>query len=238
MASLRATLPNPISVLLADSNQVQSQLLTSALRRRTEYNVISCPADAQDILRIVAASSSIDVIIINSARPGETAPDLSIVRRLHVSHPEIPKIVLQDSCDRGVVVDAFRSGAKGLFCMSEYPFRLLCKCIQSVHQGQIWANSEHLTYVLDALNEVASLRILDAKGSKLLSSREEQVVALVADGLSNRQVATELSLSENTVKKYLFRIFNKLGVSSRVELTLYAVYRGRPQVAEWLGAAA
>src|SRR5439155_12346332 len=110
----------------------------------------------------------------------------------------------------------------------------LCKCIQSVHQGQIWANSEQLKYLVEALSEVTALRIVDAKGFKLLSAREEQVVALVADGLSNRQVATELCLSEHTIKKYLFRIFDKLGVSSRVELTLYAVYRGRPQQAEWL----
>jgi DNA-binding NarL/FixJ family response regulator len=62
------------------------------------------------------------------------------------------------------------------------------------------------------------------------------VVALVADGLSNRSVARELGLSEHTVKKYLFRIFDKIGVSTRVELVLYAVTRGAPRQAEWLSA--
>jgi DNA-binding NarL/FixJ family response regulator len=238
MASLHAALPNPISVLIADSNQVQCQLLTNALRRRPEYNVISCPLDTEVVLRALASTSSIDVMIINSVKSGEAVSDMSVIRRLHLSYPEIPKIVLQDTCDREPVVDAFRSGAKGVFCFSEYPFRLLCKCIQTVHQGQIWANSEQLGYVVEALSDVSSLRIVDAKGFKLLSAREQQVVALVADGLSNRQVATELCLSEHTVKKYLFRIFNKLGVSSRVELTLYAVYSGRPQQSEWLAASA
>jgi DNA-binding NarL/FixJ family response regulator len=60
------------------------------------------------------------------------------------------------------------------------------------------------------------------------------VVALVADGLSNREVATELGLTEHTVKKYLFRIFDKLGVSSRVELVLYAVSHGDHRQAEWM----
>jgi DNA-binding NarL/FixJ family response regulator len=66
-------------------------------------------------------------------------------------------------------------------------------------------------------------------GQNLLTYREEQVVALVADGLSNRDVASELGLSEHTVKKYLFRIFDKLGISNRVELVLYAVDHGVPQ---------
>ncbi|PYX00821.1 MAG: hypothetical protein DMG89_03430 [Acidobacteria bacterium] len=164
------------------------------------------------------------------------SPDLSIVRRLHLSHPEIAKIVLQDACDREVVVNAFRSGAKGLFCFSEYPFRLLCKCIQSVHQGQIWANSEQLKYLVEGLTQVPSLRIVNARGVKLLTTREEQVVALVADGLSNREVANELCLSEHTVKKYLFRIFDKLGISSRVELVLYAFSNGGQCQAEWVPA--
>ena len=123
-------------------------------------------------------------------------------------------IVVINSGDREVVVNAFRSGARGLFCFADYPFRLLCKCILSVHQGQVWANSE-----------------------KLLTPREEQVVALVADGLSNREIAQELGLSEHTVKKYLFRIFDKLGISSRVELVLYAFSHGGAREAEWVAGA-
>jgi DNA-binding NarL/FixJ family response regulator len=68
----------------------------------------------------------------------------------------------------------------------------------------------------------------------LLTGREEQVVALVSDGLSNREVARELSLSEHTVKKYLFRIFDKLGISTRVELVLYAMSHGNSREAEWM----
>ena len=82
-----------------------------------------------------------------------------------------------------------------------------------------------------------SLRVVGASGEKLLTPREEQVVALVTDGLCNRNVATELGLSEHTVKKYLFRIFEKLDNSSRVELVLYAFHHGSPQPIGWIAAA-
>lgn len=78
------------------------------------------------------------------------------------------------------------------------------------------------------MSEVPSLRVLNSRGDNLLTPREEQVVALVAEGLGNRQIARELNLSEHTIKKYLFRIFEKLGISSRVELVLYAVNNGDP----------
>jgi DNA-binding NarL/FixJ family response regulator len=91
---------------------------------------------------------------------------------------------------------------------------------------------------MDLISEVPSLRVLNSTGDRLLTPREEQVVALVAEGLSNRQVAVELNLSEHTVKKYLFRIFDKLGISSRVELVLYAINNGSLRAAEWLAGTA
>jgi DNA-binding NarL/FixJ family response regulator len=107
-----------------------------------------------------------------------------------------------------------------------------------VHLGEIFATAEQLNYLLDSVCQVPSLRVVSANGEKLLTSREEQVVALVADGLSNRDVAGELGLSEHTVKKYLFRIFEKLGISSRVELVLYALHQGAPQQLQWVVAGA
>jgi DNA-binding NarL/FixJ family response regulator len=76
--------------------------------------------------------------------------------------------------------------------------------------------------------------VFNSNGNQLLTPREEQVVALVAEGLANREVATALQLSEHTIKKYLFRIFDKLGISTRVELVLYAVHHGDPRQAELL----
>jgi DNA-binding NarL/FixJ family response regulator len=228
--------PTAIGVLLADSNRTQRELLGRALRRRPEFHVTSCNAEMEEILSAVV-SSSVQVAILNAERARDSQQDLTLVRRLHLAHPDVAKILLIDASDRDVVVSAFRSGAKGLFCFSDYPFRLLCKCIQSVHRGQIWANSQQLQYLLEAITQVPSLRVVNVRGKKLLTAREEQVVALVADGLSNREVAMELRLSEHTVKKYLFRIFDKLGISSRVELVLYAVNHGGQLQAEWMAGA-
>jgi two-component system, NarL family, nitrate/nitrite response regulator NarL len=189
---------------------MQCQLLVGALRRRPEFHVTSCALDP-DVILHATSSLPVQVAILNADSPRDDWPDMTVVRRLHLAHPEVAKIILLDTYDRDIVVNAFRSGARGLFCFSQYPFRLLCKCIQSVHQGQVWANSEQMQYLVESLSQVPSLHMVNSRGMRLLTPREEQVVALVADGLSNREVARELCLSEHTIKKYLFRIFRQAG---------------------------
>jgi DNA-binding NarL/FixJ family response regulator len=159
------------------------------------------------------------------------------LRTLHLTYPRIPKVFLIEADDRDLIVQAFRFGARGIFCLTDSSFQLFCECIERVHNGEIWASTHQLNYLLDSFCQVAGLRVVSACGEKLLTSREEQVVALVADGLSNRNVASELGLSEHTVKKYLFRIFEKLGISNRVELVLYAMHNGSPQTTEWVAGA-
>jgi len=220
--------PAAIAVLIADSNRMQAQLLTSALRRRSEFHISTCPIDIASILHAVAATPA-KVVVLSLNHSVSIANQMASMRRVHLSHPAIAKVLLVESYDRALVVSAFRSGARGIFCISDTHFRLLCRCIQRVASGQIWANTEQMTFLLDLISEVPSLRVLNS-----LTPREEQVVALVAEGLSNRDTARELSLSEHTIKKYLFRIFDKLGISSRVELVLYAVNHGDPLQAEWL----
>jgi DNA-binding NarL/FixJ family response regulator len=233
MNSVSGSTSTTIGVLVADSNQMQCQLLVGALRRRSEFRVHSCGVDMNLILRALA-NFQVDVILMNADHPKLAGQDMANVRRLHLAHPQIAKVLVLSESNRDSVVNAFRSGVKGLFCFADYPFRLLCKCIQSVHQGQVWANSQQLQYLVETVTHVPSLRVVNAHGVGLLTPREEQVVALVADGFSNREVARELGLSEHTVKKYVFHIFDKLGMSSRVELALYAVSHGDTRQAEWV----
>jgi DNA-binding CsgD family transcriptional regulator len=91
-----------------------------------------------------------------------------------------------------------------------------------VHQGQVWANSAELRFLLEALCESEPAGTIEPGTEAILSKREQDVVRCVAEGLSNREIASRLGLTEHTVKNYLFRIFDKLGVSSRVEVVLYA----------------
>lgn len=225
-----------IGILVADSNQTQRQLLISALRRRREFVLRYSSLDGDAILESLA-TKEVQILIMSLAHPRDNWQQMTVVRRVHLVRPEVAQILLIDSYDRDLVVNAFRSGAKGLFSLAESPFRLLCKCIQGVHAGQVWANNQQMQYLIEAVTQVPSLRMVTASGLKLLTAREEQVVALVADGLSNREVAVELDLSEHTIKKYLFRIFEKLGIYSRVELVLYAVSHGGSRQAEWVAGA-
>jgi len=223
-----------ISVLIADSNRMQSQLLINALRRHPEFHIRACAMDTVSILRAVTDKPP-RVALLSLHPPANNLESVMTLHRFHLSHPEIPKVLLVDTCDRELAVSAFRSGARGIFAISDSNLRLLCKCLLRVAAGQIWANTAQLNYILDLLSEVPSLRVLNSIGIDLLTPREEQVVALVAEGLGNRQIALELNLSQHTIKKYLFRVFEKLGISTRVELVLYAVNNGDPRHAQWLG---
>ncbi len=218
-----------VRVLVADSGPIQSQLLVRALKVRREFRVFAVALEAVALHEFMQ-SNPVDVVLV----AGNQLPDLSLLRWLRVSYPRVAPVLLVEKEDGALVVNAFRAGAKGIFLFNHAPFRLLCKCITSVAQGQIWINSQQTHYLLDALSEVPTLRVVNATGRSLLTPREEQVVALVADGLSNREVANELGLSEHTIKKYLLRIFDKLGISTRVELVLYAVSHGENRPAEWL----
>jgi len=105
----------------------------------------------------------------------------------------------------------FVPGARGLFCFAMSPFRALCRCIQVVHRGQIWATAQQINYLIDLVTQVPSLCVVNANGNTLVTPREEQVVALGAEGLSNREIAQELGLSEHTVKKYLIPHLQQAG---------------------------
>ncbi len=231
--NVKEPLSNPIRVLVADSSQMQLQLLTGALRRRPDFKINACSLNPEEILKLLTDSAH-DVVLLASNGNGSAWQDMAVLRRVHISFPKVAKILVLESVDRELAVNAFRSGARGLFCFSVSPFRSLCKCIQVVYHGQIWATAQQIDYLIDLASQVPSLRVVNANGEALVTPREEQVVALVAEGLSNREIAQELALSEHTVKKYLFRIFDKLGISTRVELVLYAINHGNHRPAEWL----
>src|ERR1700692_1595272 len=184
--SLPSSAPSSaMTVLIADSNRMQAHLLISALRRRSEFRISTCAVDVGSILHAVAFTPA-RVVVLSLNHSVEVASQMTAMRRIHLSHPEIAKVLLVESYDRELVVSAFRSGARGIFCISDTHFRLLCKCIQRVGDGQIWVNTEQMTFLVDLISEVPSLRVLNSGGRQMLTPREEQVVALVAEGLSNR----------------------------------------------------
>ena len=214
-----------VRVLVADSNQTQSQLLSSALRRQPGLRVTSCRGELSETLRALGEIPA-DIVLLGDG-PTEHEDLIQTLRTLRANHADVGLVLLLDTYDRNLVVNALRAGARGLFCRAHQPFRALCRCISVVHQGQYWANTEQMGFVIDALSSPLSVRVVNAKGKGLLTPREEQVVNLVAEGIGNREIAQQLGIRENTVKKSLLRIYDKLGVSNRVELVLYALsHRG------------
>ena len=218
--TLSASSPSKVHLLVADENRMNCQLLIAALTRCRQLHVVARATTSEQVLSEIAAANPNVALISANLQDGSRA-GFTVVRELRSRFPNVRTVLLLDSGERGWVIDAFRAGVKGVFCRED-SLHLLCKCIQTVHLGQIWANSNQLESVLEAFARVAPPGLLESSGKTLLSRREQEVAELVAHGFSNREIAQRLRLSEHTVKNYLFHIFEKLGMSSRVELLLYA----------------
>ena len=211
-----------IVILIASTNAMATQLMAGALNRQPRFRVVNAVTTAQEVLDAVN-SAHVDVALIRATLADGPLSGIGVLRQMRECCPELKSIVLLDNPEPHLVVDAFRAGAKGVFCPAQSAFKSLCRCVERVHAGQIWANSTELAAVMEAFSQLAPLRVVNADGLKLLTKREEDVVRLLAEGMQNRDIARELHLSEHTIKNYMFHIFDKLGVSSRVEVVLYAV---------------
>jgi two-component system, NarL family, nitrate/nitrite response regulator NarL len=204
-----------IRVLLLDNSLIHTQLLADALRRDEGLQVLSA-SSVKDVMR-TAIDGAVDVLVISSTLKQQQYRGLEVLRGVRASRPEIRGVVLLDSWTPEVVREAFRAGARGLFGEIE-SIEKLCKCIHTVYNGQIWASSEEIALALEAYASAPTVQAVNANGLNLLSKREMDIVQALAAGLKNREIAEKLGLSQHTVKNYLFRIFDKLGVSTRVEL--------------------
>jgi DNA-binding NarL/FixJ family response regulator len=219
-----ATTSKKIRVLAADSTRMNSQLLADALSRDSRLEIIEAEPQAAATLAAVSSEKP-DVVLLSPALEDNATLGFQVARDLMASHPQGRIIMLLDAADRSAVLESFRAGARGVFCRTE-SLKTLAKCIDAVYAGQVWANSRELGFLLDAVSQSMPSRVTDLKALSLLSKREQDVVRCVVEGLSNREIASRLGLTEHTVKNYLFRVFDKLGVSSRVEVVLYAFSHG------------
>jgi len=211
-----------IRVLIADETPLNCHLLKDALTRsHSRFDIVACTCARTECIRLLDAHGS-DVVLVSESLQDGSLEGIDLANQLRVSFPATRVIMLLKLASRDLVIDAFRAGADGVFCRTE-PIRALSKCIRVVHRGQIWANTDHLRFILEALINATPLRVIDCRGRYLLAPKENEIANLVAEGLTNREVAKKLEISEHTVSNHLFRIYEKLGISSRVELALYVV---------------
>jgi two-component system nitrate/nitrite response regulator NarL len=214
---------HPTRVLVADSSAMHSELLAESIRRDRRFAVVGSASSSGDIQSLLR-EHCLDVLLITASMDEQPHGGLHLLAELRSTHPEIKSVVLLESPKRETVVQAFRLGARGVFSKNS-SLKVLGKCINCVQQGQVWASSSELGFVLEALAAAPSVRPLAAGALNQLSARELDVVTCLAEGLSNREIAQRLKLSRHTVKNYMFKIFDKLGVSSRVELLFYVMSR-------------
>jgi two-component system nitrate/nitrite response regulator NarL len=218
-----------IHVLVADDTLIHTQLLADALKRDRGLEVISSPSYSRDLIA-AANLRKFDVVVISSNLDDEPLRGFDVLRELRASRPDLRAIMLLESSKREAILQAFRAGAKGIFSRHE-SVDILCKCVRRVHEGHIWANAQQMSYAVEALSSAPTVRAVDANGLNLLSKREADVVQCLAEGLTNREIAERLGLSQHTIKNYLFRVFDKLGVSSRIELLFMTLSQaGAPQL--------
>jgi two-component system nitrate/nitrite response regulator NarL len=213
-----------VRILAADNTSMNTQLLVDALAKETQFSMAGSASKPAEILALTKKERP-HVALISARQEENVTAGFALCRDIRSASPATRVILLLDSSERAPVIEAFRGGARGVFFRTE-SLRLLAKCILCVHAGQVWAGNEELHYLLEAINEPAPIRLQSATGNPLLSARELDVVRCLAEGLSNREIGQRLTLTEHTVKNYLFRIFDKLGVSSRIEVVLYALGGG------------
>lgn len=224
----------PFRALIALGSRMDCQLLLTASKRsRQQMSVVAWVVSKADILHSFS-QGNIDVALINADLEDGHLAGLDVLTEIHASYPGTPIVMLFDTWHDDLVLHAFRAGARGVFCRTEKKLDMLWKCITAVREGQVWANSGQLQMLLHTLRKAPTIQATSSSGMNLLAKHETQVANLVAEALPNKEIALRLGISEHTVSNYLFSVYNKLGISSRVELVLLIMkQRDEPAAAVW-----
>ncbi len=212
------------SVVVSDVSPMRCELLAKQLmRKQPGFQVVGCAITVEGLLKLAQCDPAL--VVVSSELCDGPLSGFQALRQLRSENSKIRAVVLLDRCEQDLVVAAFRGGARGVFCRSG-SLDDLAKCLERVHEGQVWAGDTELQFVLDALSTIAPLRVpaLD----KALNRREDQIAELVASGTNNREIGRKLNLTEHSVAESLERILGKLGVQSRVELAMVIRQNGRP----------
>ena len=209
----------PISVVLADDHPLVLDALENVFRLQEDIVVRARCGDGVEALRAVREHQP-DVLVLDIRMPGMDG--LALIRELKKEKLPTRVVLLTAALDEEEVLAAIRLGVKGVVLKEMAP-RLLVQCVRTVHAGGDWLEKQSVRLALDKLlrREAGAREV-----ARLLTPREIEIVRMVAGGLRNKEIAAKLHVNEGTVKLHLHHIYTKLGVNSRVALTLYAQDRG------------
>lgn len=197
----------------------------------------SCDSLVNNLLSTARFSRVVGTKTISAAkRAGQSAAfDIALISREITEQKEracdlvhffanlprpIRSLLIAEEWSRADIIQAFSYGAKGLLSTRSYDLERVSKAIACVYSGQVWANSEQLNYTLDYFAGKASNGRAGTHIKSALSKREGEIAQLLARGASNKEIARALHISERTVKNHLGKIFEKIGVTSRVQAAL------------------
>jgi DNA-binding NarL/FixJ family response regulator len=209
-------------VFIVDRDSMSSDLLANALSRDQRFE--GTAIQPSELLRTLG-TSDVDLVVIAVDVNSNPGGSFDLAHAVCRTHPNIYVVLLLNQTTHELVINAFRSGARGLFSR-QHAMNEFLDCIRHVAKGCIWAGRQETSVLLDAFKSIPAPNVLVSSESPELTVRELQVVQCAAKGKTNKTIASELRLSEHTVKNYLFRAFEKLGVSNRVELLFYLTMRG------------
>jgi two-component system, NarL family, nitrate/nitrite response regulator NarL len=217
--------PVQIRVMIIDDHAVIRAGLRMLIEHDQTMNVVAM-AGTREALRL-AASTRPDIIILDLILGDDDG--LTFLPELREVSPTSRVVVLTGVANPDSHRMAIRRGAMGIV-LKEHAAELLLKAIQKVHEGEVWIDRSMMGSVLQELNKPGDI---DPEKAKIqsLTEREREVIALVGEGLKNRQIAERLFVTETTITHHLSSVFSKLEVSDRLELLIYAFRHGLAKMA-------
>jgi len=213
-----------IRVVIADDHPIVRDGLRKLLSIEEDIDVVGEAADGQELLDHMEEWRP-DVILLDLRMPNTDG--LAALQTLNNTKNPAKVIILTASEDKNEFVQAMKLGCAGIV-LKQTSADLIVKSIRKVHAGEIWLDAHTTAAVMRqfATAEAAAASGIKGRERAPLSTREREIVALVAQGYKNKEMAEKMFISEQTVKNHLHNIFDKLGVSDRLELALYAIHKG------------
>ena len=212
-----------IRIVIADDHPIFRDGLRKLLMLEEDFRVVAEARDGKEVLEVLDEHQP-DILLLDLKMPG--LDGLTALQKLQNSRTKTKVIVLTASEDKNQFVQAMKFGTCGIV-LKQTATELLIKSIRKVHAGEIWLDSHTTAAVMRQFSspmESTPLGSRDRDRSPL-SQREREIVVLVAQGFKNKEMAEKMFISEQTVKNHLHNIFDKLGVSDRLELALYAIHK-------------